>query len=412
MNTLSPSPEIIWQGCRADQIVLNLHVNGKYIKAGTHLQQVIVDELCELLCRLFPHAQAILVNALTHGLSGKRVLKVQPFYAERGAGRHVVVKFGDIYAISQECDNYIQHVQHFIGNGHCTTIYDRQQTAHLGGILYSLLGNDFQHIQEFGLFYQQANVSQIKHTLDTLFRHTCGIWYANHQQLQPLNLTDDYQKRFGYTIKQLEQRANRLVKSVIFQETLTFTSLQKASSHRFVNPFHILKSIQPFVCFTYVATTHGDLNQRNILIDQAGSPWLIDFQRTGPGHILRDVAMLDTVLRFQLLSPQEATLDERLTLEEALSQIKHFGQLEHLQVSSLTKNQALVKAYEIVLHLRKLAYWLTEKKPVSNMQEYSIALLYTTLNTVRFSSLKLEQREHALLSASLLVETLRGNKWE
>jgi hypothetical protein len=407
MNTISTSPEVVWQGCQADQIVLNLLVSGKYIKANTHLQRVIVAELCKLLCRFFPHTQAILVETLMHGLSGTRVLKVQPFYAERGAGRQVVVKFGDIHAIAQEYDNYIQHVQHFIGDGRSTIIYDQQQTDHLGGILYSLLGTDFQYTQEFGLFYQQADVSQVKQTLDVLFRHTCGIWYANHQQLQPLNLTDEYQKRFGYTLKQLEQRANSLVKSVLFQEVLTFTSLQNASSRRFVNPFYLLKGMQPFVYLTYVSTTHGDLNQRNILVDQAGSPWLIDFQRTGPGHILRDVAMLDTALRFQLLSPQQATLDECLTMEETLSQIKQFDQLEHVQPRSLTKNPAVAKTYETVIHMRKLAHWLTEKKPGNDMKEYSVALLYTTLNTVRFSSLKLEQREHALLSASLLADSLR-----
>jgi hypothetical protein len=40
------------------------------------------------------------------------------------------------------------------------------------------------------------------------------------------------------------------------------------------------------------------------------------------------------------------------------------------------------------------------------MSEYFIALLYNALRTLPFSSLQAGQREHALLSASLLVSKL------
>ena len=56
--------------------------------------------------------------------------------------------------------------------------------------------------------------------------------------------------------------------------------------------------------------------------------WMIDFQETGQSHILRDIAMFDSVVRFQLLTAEEATLRERLSLEKALCSIKCFSQVQ------------------------------------------------------------------------------------
>jgi len=69
----------------------------------------------------------------------------------------------------------------------------------------------------------------------------------------------------------------------------------------------------------------------------------------------------------------------------------------------------LAKAYATIVHLRRLACRLAEHNPNDDISEYYIALLYNALNTLRFSSLQQIQREHALLSASLLVDKLGLN---
>ena len=133
---------------------------------------------------------------------------------------------------------------------------------------------------------------------------------------------------------------------------------------------------------------------------------MIDFQGTGQSHILRDIAILDSAIRFQLLPAEEATLRERLHMEEDLCSIERFSQVEQLAAKSPKENQALAKAYATVLHLRTLAGKLVERNPNADLSEYHIALFYTALNTLQFSSLADIQREHALLSASLLVDQL------
>jgi hypothetical protein len=58
------------------------------------------------------------------------------------------------------------------------------------------------------------------------------------------------------------------------------------------------------------------------------------------------------------------------------------------------------------VHLRKIARRVAAQNPADDMSEYHIAALYRTMNTLRFIALKPVQREHALLSASLLAEVL------
>ncbi len=149
---------------------------------------------------------------------------------------------------------------------------------------------------------------------------------------------------------------------------------------------------------------HGDLNQHNLFVDQAGFTWLIDFQATEPGHILRDLAMLDSVIRFQLLTAQEATLEERLRMEEVLCSASHFGQLQQMTSEFAVGNRALEKAFASVIHLRTLAAKKVMQGRNDDLNEYYIALFYNALNTLKFPTLETVQHEHALLCASLLAD--------
>jgi hypothetical protein len=328
---------ILWQNQSLDQLLLNLKIRGRHIQPHSAFQHLIGAELHDMLAHLFPSAQAVLIEPLALGYSGTGVVKAQPFYTKRGGGRQFVVKFGDSAKIAKEYANYLKYVQHFVGNGQHTALIEQYQTAHLGGLVYSFLGTAINQLRDFGAWYDSAHPSQTKQILDYLFHSTCGTWYANHGPLQPVNLTRTYLRQFGCTMEQIEQLAEASLPSVCFRQTLTFTSLHHTVASGFTNPFVALMTAQPFIRSTYVCTTHGDLNQHNILIGQYGSTWLIDFQTTEPGHILRDVAMLDTVIRFQLIRPGETTLDELMVMEKALLSIKRFHQGEQLSTGFPTR---------------------------------------------------------------------------
>jgi CheY-like chemotaxis protein len=395
--------QILWQQINgSEQAVTNLEVEGGLVKPGTDLQKRMAFELEDLLCRLFHRAKSILVRPLTQGHSGTGVVRVQPFYATGGSGYEVVVKFGDFHKVQEEYFNFKEYVQPFLGGGRNTMVLDFRCTPHLGGIIYSLLGSINDQLVDFGEFYRRSDESQITKALDRLFHDTCGVWYANRGNLEPLDLTTEYQQLLNYTPEMLEQIVAEQFLSVHGKHRLHLNRLR--SNRTFTNPLTMVR--KSFVYPTYLCITHGDFNQHNLLVDSTGHVWMIDFQQTGQSHILRDLATLDSVVRFQLLTEEEATLRERLHMEEALCSIKRFSQVKELTTKFLTAKPSLAKAYTIVLHLRTLAQKLVGQNPNDDISEYYIALVYNALNTLRFSSLSSTQREHALLCASLLVDKL------
>jgi CheY-like chemotaxis protein len=393
--------DITWEQVGgAEEAVLNVIVGGERVKRDTPLHALAATELDDLLCRLFHTATSIQVKPLTQGHGGSGVLLVRPFYTD-GAGRQVVVKFGDVLKIDNEGKNYKKYVQPFVGSGRSTAVFDLRRTARLGGIVYSFVGTDVRNFESFESFYHRADAWQIRGALTRLFDDTCGPWYANAGTLRDHDLTADYQTLLGFTPEKLERAVQEKLKSVQGKDRIRIEPL---GDRTFTNPI-LAMSDRHLHEATYVCTTHGDFNEGNILLDEAGNSWLIDFEKTGPGHILRDVAKLDSVVRFQLLGPEDATLDERLVMEEALCKAKRLGEEADLVANVGTENPALLKAYTVVAHLREIARALIARKG-SDTREYHIAALYFALGTLRYYSLPTIQRQHAILSASLLADRL------
>lgn len=396
--------EVQWEQVNeTEQFVAGLKLYGIQLKHDSELRIRMAAELDDLLCRLFYNARSLLLKPLAPGQSGSAVLLVTPFY-DYGAGQPVIVKFGELEKIDTEYKNFKKFVQPFVGGGRSTSVNDKDRTAHLAGVVYSFMGTAGNKLDSFSAFYELADIVQLRNLLDSLVRETCGAWYASPGNLELLNLSDEYQQTLGCTNENLEGALSRGLKSVQGKQQLYFEGLSEPRG--FTNPI-LLTAERHFSRPTYRCITHGDLNDSNVLVDGAGHGWLIDFESTGKAHILRDLAELDTVVRFHLLKADQATLEERLRMERALGAPKRFSQVEQLPSSFQTDNQALTKAFETAAHLRILAHKLVAQNPSDDIGEYNIALLYYSLNAIRFYSWPSVQRQHALLSASLLADYLK-----
>lgn len=400
--------EISWppQNSRA-QIVRKLNLDTPAFREDKYTHDKMGAELEDLFCRLFHDAEGVRVQGLTPGWSGAGVVKIQPFYKNGGQGHELVVKFGSHQSIAEEYINFQDHVHRFISDGRNANALQQRRTVHLGGIIYTYLGAGGDLLVDFDTFYRQQTIGEIETTLEQLLTRTCEYWYVNRTALQPIKVAALYQHLFGLPPNHFEQVLNKYLLPLGVEKRARLTFAALAHGRDFTNPLTI---VDPQVVYTsYRSKTHGDLNPHNMLVDKNQRIWLIDFQSTRQSHILRDIATLDAVIRFQLLFASEATLAERLVLEELLCSVDSYAQLETLASSPLLDhNESLRKAFALVIFLRKLAGQVMSSNRQAEINEYYTALFYIALNTLRFTrSLEYVQREHALLSASLLADRLK-----
>jgi len=382
-------------GLTYENLVTGLVLDGQRLKPGHEAIPRAMDEFIDLLQRLFCEAEGIVLRPLSTGHGGSRVVKVEPYYPY-GRGETVVLKYGDYRELDVEYQHFEQYVQSFIGAGRATNAVDIRRTAWLGGIIYSLLGTRLDRAVDFAHFYGQHGPADIVAALDDLFKDTCGTWYTNRVPVQDFAFTEEYQRMLRLEQAHLERALQDNFPAYLGQPTITFAALGET---HFTNPVYAVLG-RRFTCPTYRCVTHGDLNGSNIFVDENGHTWLIDFYRTGEGHILRDCIALEAAIKFTLLPTKD--LVTRYALERALVGVERFSGLEQMAYSA--PNDDLAKAFAVALKVRQLARELVQ--PSDDFREYDIGLLYQTVNVLRFYGLPKVNRQHALLAASLLCDKL------
>jgi hypothetical protein len=140
------------------------------------------------------------------------------------------------------------------------------------------------------------------------------------------------------------------------------------------------------------------MHSRNVLVDQSRYAWLIDFYRTGPGHLFRDLIELESDIKFVLLEVTD--LPSLIRLETALLSASNFDERPTLP---RFKDPDLRKAFFVVLALRQIA---SELAPEAYMLDYYQGLLLQTLAMIRLRHVAPAKKRHAYLAASLLCQRL------
>ena len=118
---------------------------------------------------------------------------------------------------------------------------------------------------------------------------------------------------------------------------------------------------------------HGDLHLRNVLVDEVGKGWLIDFAKVGKAHNLYDFIKLETYVRLMQLADDATafSLDDYKRFEEALND------------ATLTKsdrklpdNEHLNKAYQVILGIRNMARKYMGPEPDFRNEYFPSLFLY------------------------------------
>ena len=363
--------------------------------------KMICWELDDLLRKLFSEANAILISGVSDGHSKTSVVRVEPFYEGQGQAGACIVKYGHVDEIQTEADNFEKYVKRFTAEQRHTSLVTKARTRLLGGIVYSLVGAPLERACSFNDFYAKSQIAEICLVLEDLFSENCRRWYENRQPKRTRNLADLYWQPAGTTLDKLTESFQHMYPRFVDQARISFTGIDD----EVVNPLHsAFVKEKPIYLPVHTAITHGDLNGDNIFVDKDNHTWMIDFFRTGEGHILRDFVTLESVIKFQLLD--EETLEALYEFEKALLTPVNFA--EELALPQIQVSNEMNKAFEAVKCLRRLAGKVIQ--PSQDMRDYYAGMFYHTLNLIRYYHLlQLRRRKYyILLSAAMLCQKLEN----
>jgi hypothetical protein len=153
--------------------------------------------------------------------------------------------------------------------------------------------------------------------------------------------------------------------------------------------------------YTRQAITHGDLHGDNLFVDRVHA-WAIDFERSGPGPMLRDFVELEVDIVTRLIAVPENDGSRFYELAVILTEPAELT--ASLQPTPLVaQDPEITKALGVINGLRCLA---SETTGCLDTREYLWGLLLDALFVASLVSPEMPQRERALLLASVLCDRL------
>lgn len=345
----------------------------------------------------------------------------EPIRADQVPWQREVVKVAHREKIEREVRNYKRWIKGLLPTDRCARIEDKAHSLvlwNIGAIRYTNIARDNRKL--FRAWYARASSEEVIRALEDLFTET----------LHPL-----YKERNGVD--------SRSVFKYYIDEMFTPDFERRVQDHCARHP-DVLDSA-PFLSAPLVlrdpvwwarenrgrssfrsrweALTHGDLHSGNIFVDEHCETYVLDYERSGPGYILRDFAELEADIRLRLtpIAPEQLrllyALDLALLAPSKGSEVPQPPAWD--KIHSLNPDAALElqKAFAAICALRRLARELTGE--LDQMNQYYWALLMETLISVlrKYSDVDAEARaaarDRALLSAALIAERLaaRHGEW-
>jgi CheY-like chemotaxis protein len=366
------------------------------------LDAISHDLVLDVFGRLFPDTKRLSLKTLDGTVKssvaaarGRAVL----FQATPDDKEPVVVKLAPRERIDVEADAYKEFIQDRLVGRFYAELQKQTDFWSLGGICYSFMGSSQKPIEAFTNFYQQAETSaEILKPLKHFFGEVWSKYYANSR----LPLSESVFKSYNSTLKLSERLENFPIRT----KTHTFHELPGDFPNPAVwIPAHEADSFFPSAI---QAITHGDLHGDNLFVEKDHA-WAIDFERSGPGHILRDFVELEEDIITRLIALPESDLPMFYCLTVTLTKPMSFT--EPIMIPKcFEKDKEIKKALEVIQGLRSIAHEVTH---CEDMHEYYWGLLLDAFFSLKLAEPDSPKWRQGLLLSSLLCARLKnwGRVW-
>jgi CheY-like chemotaxis protein len=379
----------------------------------------LAPEIGDLFRMLFHDCQEIGIYQLQPGHHGTVLVWVQRF-AAHGELFPVIVKCGPRDVIRREKQNHAAFVKDLVGP-FSAQLERNRETLHFGGLVYQVVGVQLEQTTRFADFYRRSDPAAVTHAIDRIFSESCRKWYEQGSSLSDDRIDRLYRAQLGLDRPDVAQRLDAEIRRIADGagqiglraiegegDRLRFRFSEKDEAvfpmpHRWADG-----QAGRFPSAVPLGITHGDLNGSNILLDRDGRAWLIDFERTGLGPVLRDFVELEGVIRWELTS--DRNFERLYRFEKALLDP---DTIDGLRTKALPPgiSEDLTKAWAAIAELRLQAVELVAG---ADARQYRIGLLFHALRMITFSGFtspgqarpSLARRAHALLSAAMVCYRL------
>lgn len=310
-----------------------------------------------------------------------------------------VIKLDDRDRSDRELANFSEYVDGLIPARRSPHEQARSHTELLGGFAISYLGLEPGELDEFGSFFKRnrfTNLDLVTKALTDFVEETCRLWYdGKHSREEPTRTWigrefPDWQNEFrsGIEMATTSKAADN--------DHITLTDINQ----RFTNPLGLLARV-PLSHSYPESITHGDANARNLLVDKKQQVWMIDFYKTGPGHIFRDFSRLEATLLFELVENRKLQALTDLSRSLAVR-----GDLDKpIEVSGSAHDVLELEAVaRVIWHIRSLA---SRVAGVSDRwAEYAAICALQSLRIASYRDVPQTRRRHAVAHAAILMEAV------
>lgn len=361
-------------------------------------------EVRETLEWFFPRARTLTLEPMRRAQIRSTVMRDRSalLIAEEGDRVPVVLKIAARKKIETEAENYHTYIEGQLGGLRHARLERHIVLWEVGTAVYSFIGTQHDQLPtSFADYYVRVwDDKAIQQILRELFGMVWSRLYHRSAQVVPgdLALYDQYDTVWSHRLRRYLPFYTNLSRAIYFP------GLQIP----LLNPvvWALENSARSAVHGMRTAITHGDLHADNLLVDEDGHCWVIDFERSGRGPILQDFVELETDIVTRLIEIPPNNLS--LLYDLACVLAAPANPTAPLRPTlSLLDSAPAAKAMKTITFLRSLAQ---EQTRYVDSREYLWGLLLNTLFLVTLLPEKDPRHTRALLFGSVLCERL--DQWE
>lgn len=364
---------------------------------GTAVAEQFYDQVLDAFIQLFPNARRLKVEKLgasqpSHNYLSAPRLRSTLLTVREDDRQPVIVKLARQQKAKIEIDNYNKYIDEKLKRAYYPALKGDCYLWDIGGLRFAYVGT---LDQVFSNFFLNQSTNRIKTSLEQFFNETWSPHYEAATTREHTSLFRLYCSVWG------DEWVERLKKYQGFHPEEAMDSARIAKLQP-PNPFEWMKTnilggqdVSQMEKIR-VAVTHGDLHGDNMLVDSNHNIWVVDFERTQPGHILQDFIELEVDLISRLPNiPENSSAFYALCLAvcqpDRLQALKSDPRIE--------ANAEARKVISTISTLRKLAHTRTG---LTDIREYRLGLLFNTL----FRATLAKNQQRALMLGSILCYRL------